>query len=239
MASGLLNLWEVRDPDRVRRQVDAERITVLTPIGAQSAPQTSSTPQVGATSAAANPSLDTGRNSPGTPLGVAQSTSPNSTPNPEGIGAPVAQLICLEFPAIESERAQAIEASMKQAGIAVDLKSAESNPSYIVYLAPSESPKEAQRKLAELKRLGVTDAFLMQDGPLKLGISLGLFRSEDGARALVQQLSAKGIKSAKVSPGNALRSGKVTLKASGTERQLVLARQAASEANLALRPCGV
>lgn len=159
-------------------------------------------------------------------------------PNAGTRSVPVTPPICLEFPAIEFERAQAIELSMTQAGIAVELKTAENNPSYIVYLAPSESIKEAQRKLAELKRIGVTDAFLMQEGPLKLGISLGLFRAEEGAKALVQQLSAKGIRSAKISAGNALRSAKVTLKASGTESQLARARQAASEENLALRPCG-
>ncbi len=237
MASGWLNLWEARDPDRVRRQVDAERITVLSASGAQTAAQSSTVPQLGAMASVTIPSLESSRNDPGATPGLAPNASSNSTPNAETSGVPVAQLICVEFPVIEAERAQAIEASMKQAGIAVELKSAESNPSYIVYLAPSESIKEAQRKLAELKRLGITDAFLMQDGPLKLGISLGLFRAEEGAKALVQQLSVKGIRSAKISAGNALRSGKVTLKASGTEAQLARARQAASEANLALRPC--
>jgi hypothetical protein len=237
MASGWLNLWEARDPDRVRRQVDAERITVLSASAMQNAPQSGAAPQPGPPGSAASPSPDPARTGPGTTPSTAPSTSSNPTLNSDSSGAPLAQLSCLELPAIEFERAQAVEASMKQAGISVELKAAESHPSYIVYLAPSESVKEAQRKLAELKRLGVTDAFLMQDGPLKLGISLGLFRAEDGAKALVQQLSAKGIRSAKISVGNAVRSGKVTLKASGTESQLARARQLASEANLALRPC--
>jgi hypothetical protein len=238
MASGWLNLWEARDPDRVRRQVDAERITVLSTSAVPNATQSGAAPQAKTTGSVASPSSDPARTGPGTVPAIAPSASSNPTPNSDGSGAPIAQLSCLELPAIESERAQAVEASMKQAGISVELKTAESNPSYIVYLAPSESAKEAQRKLAELKRLGVTDAFLMQDGPLKLGISLGLFRAEEGAKALVQQLSAKGIRSAKISIGNAVRSGKVTLKASGTESQLARARQVASEANLALRPCG-
>ncbi len=239
LASGWLTLWDARDPDRLRRQVDSERITVLSAGGPQVGPQNSAAPQPGTTSAVASASTEPSRTGPGMPSGMAPNAPVNSTPNVEASGVPVAQLVCLEFPAMEFERAQAIEVSMNQAGIAVELKTVENNPSYIVYLAPSESIKEAQRKLAELKRIGVTDAFLMQEGPLKLGISLGLFRAEEGAKALVQQLSAKGIRSAKISAGNALRSAKVTLKASGTDSQLARARQAASDENLALRPCGV
>jgi hypothetical protein len=261
MASGWLNLWEARDPDRLRRQIDAERITVLSPTAAQpGGPGSTSTGAAiteapGAVTDPVKAASGSGLLSNGkadalssTSAKVEGNTLGNtalSSTGSQGVTSPGANtsaptntlLACLEFPPIELDKAQAVEESMKQVGITVELKPTEGNASFIVYLAPSESVKEAQRKLAELKRLGISDAFLMQDGPLKLGISLGLFRSEDGAKALVQLLAAKGIRSAKISAGSALRSAKVTVKASGTEAQLARVRQAATEVNLSLKPC--
>jgi hypothetical protein len=225
MASGWLSLWEARDPDRLRRQVDAERIIVVgtsaTPGGAPTLPAT-----VGSNSVPASPTM------PDSALSQQTSASPDPASSGTRTDASTAANSPVK-PPLDGDSAS----TTASLACLVDLKSAESNSSYIVYLAPSESAKEAQRKLAELKRLGVTEAFLMQDGPLKLGISLGLFRAEEGARALVQQLSAKGIRSAKISAGNAMRNAKVILKASGTEPQLARVRQAASEVSLSLRPC--
>ena len=249
VASGWLSLWEARDPDRLRRQVDAERITVISASGTPSGTPASSTP--GNLGSEADPSKNASESTATASSNAGSSASPSTRPSghsdnkmSEGVtplatntlGGPTS---CLEFPPLELEKAQAVETSMRQVGITVELKPVETSPNYIVYLAPSESTKEAQRKLTELKRLGITEAFLMQDGPLKLGISLGLFRAEDGAKALVQQLSAKGVRSAKISNGSALRNGKVTVKASGTETQLARVRQAATEVNLPLKPCAV
>jgi hypothetical protein len=256
MNSGWINLWESRDPERLKRQVDAERIAVLSPSTVPApSPATNGAPSGSGEVMQALPALgESGKpalasipgNGPvstpssGSDSVAGASIKPASTTEANAAAAAAANAaqICLEFPAMESDRAQTIETSMKQTGINVEIKSAESNPSYIVHLAPSESLKEAQRKLVELKRLGVSDAFLMQEGPLKLGISLGLFRAEEGAKAMVQQLAAKGIKSAKISAGNALKAGKVIIKASGTEVQLARVRQAASEVNLSLKLCG-
>lgn len=249
MASGWLSLWEARDPDRLRRQVDAERITVIIASGTPSGTPASSTPgnPVGEVDASKNASQSTTTAASNAVSSASPSTGPGgNSDNKTGEGVtplatntPRGPTSCLEFPPLELEKAQAVETSMRQIGITVELKPVEASPNYIVYLAPSESAKEAQRKLAELKRLGITEAFLMQEGPLKLGISLGLFRAEDGAKALVQQLSAKGIRSAKISNGSAPRNGKVTVKASGTETQLARVRQAATEVNLPLKPCAV
>jgi hypothetical protein len=249
VASGWLNLWEARDPDRLRRQVDAERITVLSAAGAPRATQ-ATPPQATTGGERVTSAIDASKTSSagatggtsGAASGVAPIEQSDNKPTDGASAAttsvPSTSLSCLEFPPLETDKAQSVEASMKQIGITVELKPIENSANFLVYLAPSESAKEAQRKLAELKRLGVTDAFLMQDGPLKFGISLGLFRAEEGAKALTQQLSAKGIRSAKISTGNALRNGKVTVRASGSEAQLGRVRQAASEANLPLKPCG-
>jgi hypothetical protein len=212
---GWINLLENREPDRLRRQIDAEKITLLAGDARSIAATTDlkAPPPVGVPVSAPLLALD--------------------GPKSEALTANV----CFEFPAMDSDRAKSVETSIKREGISVEVKIPDTDSSYIVYLAPSESIKEAQRKLVELKRQGIADAFLLQDGPLKFGISLGLFRAEEGARNLVQQLTNKGIRSAKIGPGSILRGGRVVLRATGTSLQLAKVKLAAAEAGLELKPC--
>jgi hypothetical protein len=68
-----------------------------------------------------------------------------------------------------------------------------------VYLAPQKSRDIAERKIAELKKLGVADSYLVQDrGEWENAISLGIFRNEDGAQRFLEDLRSKGVRSAVV-----------------------------------------
>jgi hypothetical protein len=73
----------------------------------------------------------------------------------------------------------------------------------IVYI-PSQGSKEgAEKKAAELRHLGVTDFYVIQDaGDLHWGISLGVFKTEESARALLAALSQKGVHSARLGTHN-------------------------------------
>ena len=58
---------------------------------------------------------------------------------------------------------------------------------------------EVDRKLGELKALGVTEFFVVQDaGPWRNAVSLGLFKSEDAANAELERLRKLGVRSAVV-----------------------------------------
>jgi len=64
--------------------------------------------------------------------------------------------------------------------------------SYIVHIPPQASKEAADKKAAELRALGVTNYFIMNESsPLRWAISLGVFRSEAAAQsqlaALVKQ----------------------------------------------------
>ena len=62
--------------------------------------------------------------------------------------------------------------------------------------------------MAELKQLGVSDLFVMQDaGANYLAISLGVFSSERRAQERLAELKGKGVKTARVLP----RPGKESL----------------------------
>lgn len=70
---------------------------------------------------------------------------------------------------------------------------------YWVFIAPSTNKKNADKKAAELKRLGVQEFFIVQDpGPNQLAISLGVFSSEASANERLEALRVKGVKSATV-----------------------------------------
>lgn len=71
--------------------------------------------------------------------------------------------------------------------------------SYMVYI-PSQGSKEgADRKAGELKQLGVTNYFVMGEGsPMRWGISLGVFKSEDSAQSQLAALNKRGVHSARV-----------------------------------------
>jgi hypothetical protein len=55
----------------------------------------------------------------------------------------------------------------------------------------------ADRKLAELRR-GVKDLLLIDGGPQRYAISLGVFRSEERAQARLAELEAQDVKGAQV-----------------------------------------
>jgi hypothetical protein len=71
--------------------------------------------------------------------------------------------------------------------------------SHIVYIPPQGDKEAADRKVGELRRLGITDFYVMQDNsPMRWGISLGVFRTEESARAHLAALNLKGVRSARI-----------------------------------------
>lgn len=68
---------------------------------------------------------------------------------------------------------------------------------YWVYIPPQKNKAEADRKIGELKALGVADFFAVQEqGQWRHAISLGIFKSEDAAKSFLAALREKGVRSA-------------------------------------------
>lgn len=73
------------------------------------------------------------------------------------------------------------------------------NVRHMVYMPPLANKEMADKKAAELKRLGVQDFFVIQDSSaLQWGISLGVFKSEEAARQHLAALNQKGVRSARI-----------------------------------------
>jgi hypothetical protein len=68
-----------------------------------------------------------------------------------------------------------------------------------VYIPPQANRQAATRKAAELKKLGIEKFFVVQDdSKFRYAISLGVFKSEEAAKAQLGQMRAKGVRSARV-----------------------------------------
>ena len=70
---------------------------------------------------------------------------------------------------------------------------------HIVYIPPLADKVAAERKAGELRRLGITDFYVMSGSQeMRLGISLGTFKTADAARQHLANLAKKGVHSARV-----------------------------------------
>jgi hypothetical protein len=68
---------------------------------------------------------------------------------------------------------------------------------YWVYVPPLKTRPETDRKVGELKALGITDFFIVQEtGQWRNAIALGSFRTEEGAQEYLARLKERGVRSA-------------------------------------------
>ncbi|MGH8714127.1 MAG: SPOR domain-containing protein, partial [Casimicrobiaceae bacterium] len=71
---------------------------------------------------------------------------------------------------------------------------------YWVYLPPAANRAAADKRLAELKASGIRDVSVIDAGPQRNAISLGVFRGEDAARSRLASLQVQGLTNAKLEP---------------------------------------
>lgn len=151
-----------REPERVERQIDADRFRVLREDEVRELRSRSDQPRAAVT------------------------------------GNPAAG--CLEFgdfAAADAARAEIVLASL---GVKPTARSVELPGYWLVYLAPAKSRADADRRAAELRRLGVADLLVVtDDSPLRFGIRLGAFRDAEAARGHLASLRKLGVDDARVS----------------------------------------
>ncbi|SDX81037.1 Sporulation related domain-containing protein [Collimonas sp. OK242] len=71
--------------------------------------------------------------------------------------------------------------------------------SHMVYLPSLGSKEAADKKADEVRRLGISDFFVIQDSSaLRYGISLGIFKTDEAAQKQVASLAKRGLSGAKV-----------------------------------------
>ena len=110
--------------------------------------------------------------------------------------APRAAVACLEWGLLagaEVARADAAVAGLELPAASVRRAVADSG-GYWVYLPPAKTKAEVDRRVATLKSRGVQEFYVVQEsGQWRNAISLGIFKSEDSARARAAKLKQSGV----------------------------------------------
>ncbi len=163
-----------REPARIARQLNTDKLVLLSAAGAKSA----------------------------TRAGAATVAAPAPEPIPEA-AAPVLPVACAEvgnFGAIEARRFERLLEPLALGARLAKLEvPTQEITSYMVMIPPLGSKEAADKKAAEIKEQGVSSYFIMNDAtPTKWAISLGVFKSEAAAQTLQAALVKQGVTGVKI-----------------------------------------
>jgi len=175
---------EVHEPARLRNQVAPDKLTLLTGEQAQAL----------AAAKDAEPEPE------------AEAVVPAAAEPPAPAAPPAAPAFaCLETEAFAAGDARRYETRLarldlgaRQARLAIPFQEV---TSHLVYLPPQGGKEGADRRVADLRERGVTNFFIMQgDSPLRWAVSLGVFKTEAGARTLAAELAKRGVQGVRILP---------------------------------------
>lgn len=106
---------------------------------------------------------------------------------------------CRTISGVAPDAAESLKTVLAGAGLAVDIRLAEAPPRFWVNIPPQPNLAAAERKAAELRKLGVTDfSILPEAAPTRFALSLGYFATETAAKEHLQALAKRGVRSARV-----------------------------------------
>lgn len=109
---------------------------------------------------------------------------------------------CMNWAGLGPSDAEKAIKDLEKIGLGEKIKQfrTEEPTSYWVYVPPRSNAKEAERKVAELKELGVKDLIIISESGSKWlhAISLGVFKTEEGAKKRFAELQERGVKTAQV-----------------------------------------
>lgn len=158
-----------REPQRIRNQINTDKLVLLSPASA---------------------------NLP--------AAAPAAPPVPAPEPAPQAALVaCTEMGNLDGADARRFDNLIAPLALGERVVKSEvisqEITSHMVMIPPQSSKEAADAKAAELKELGVSNYFIMNETtPTKWAISLGVFKSEAAARTLLAALVKQGVTGAKV-----------------------------------------
>ena len=132
------------------------------------------------------------------PLGASSAAPP--APAPTQMAAQ--QAVCLEwgsFAGSELIRVDQALASLKLGDKLIRQELADGH-TFWVFLPAQRTRQAAEKKVAELKAMGIEDVSLVQENTDKWRnvVSLGVFSTEEAASKYLEQLNSQGVKNAKI-----------------------------------------
>jgi hypothetical protein len=177
---------EAREPARLRNQLAADKLVLLSGAQAQAIAQAATPAETAAESATES---------------TAAAEVPVVPAPPAAVAAPA--VACVETDAFAAGDARRFETRLAR----LDLGTRQTRLTvpfqeitrHLVYLPPQGGKEGADRRTAELRERGVTNSFVMQeDSPLKWAISLGVFKTEAAARSEAARLAKQGVANVRV-----------------------------------------
>jgi len=126
---------------------------------------------------------------------------PRPAPAPAPVVAAPGPGVCLEWGSFGAAALPRAQAALDALGLGerVSRMDVAVATSYWVYIAPLKSKSDMEKKTNELKQRGVTEySPILEPGRWRYAISLGVFRSEDGAKKYLAVLREKGVRSAQI-----------------------------------------
>lgn len=150
-------------------------------------------------------------------VGKGQAPAPVEAPRAE---APREE--CRAFAGLAAEPAQQLVDLLRDRDGQLQLaqRPLEEPTSWWVHIPPQSNRQQAEKKAVELKELGIQEFFVVQeDGPNRYAVSLGLYKSAQGAKDRLETLQRQGVRSARIeareTPGD-----KLVVEARGTAERL-------------------
>ena len=125
------------------------------------------------------------------PVSLEQVTAPGSTlpllPPPPSL--------CFDVGPLTAAESDVLRANLVKADptLKLELLQLDDGATYMAAIGPSATLRDAQRRETEARNLGVRETYIVQDGPTRLAVSLGIFRSEELAQNLVKSLADRGL----------------------------------------------
>ena len=110
--------------------------------------------------------------------------------------------VCIEWGAFAAADVPRAVEAIEALGVKTQERRMEDAARWWVMLPPLANRAAAGTRVAELRKLGVDDVGIIDDdaGGFRNGISLGLFRSEDGAKTRVDVLARRGVAGVRIVP---------------------------------------
>ena len=106
---------------------------------------------------------------------------------------------CFVWSALTEGQADALSRRLRRSGADPERSRSDTPNSWWVRIPAQGSRSQAERRAEELRALGVKDLFIVQEaGPTQYAISLGVFKTENRARVLLNQLRNQGVRNAGV-----------------------------------------
>jgi hypothetical protein len=174
-----------REPERVNRQVEPQRVRVLTPPEVKSLRDKA---REGQREAPREPARETPRNggpAAGAPLA----------------GEELAGASCVEFGEFTIENAVRVRQRLDVFALGERLtqRTVDAPGWFMVYVPPFRTRAEVDRRAEELRKAGVKELLVIADNsPMRYGIALGSFKDQDLATRHAADLERRGIKGVRV-----------------------------------------